>query len=83
MVLCGDEVDEVRLVYGGSSLLIPHFYGYWLNLFPIQNFLGQINNAQLNSANWGGKGEAIDDYYLKIVKELGPGAISYNPVWFQ
>ena len=30
-----------------------------------------------------GKGEAIDDYYLKIVKELGPGAINYNPVWFQ
>ena len=25
----------------------------------------------------------IDDYYLKIVKELGPGAINYNPVWFQ
>ena len=30
-----------------------------------------------------GKGEAIDDYYLKIVKELGPGPINYDPVWFQ
>ena len=47
MVLCGDEVDEVRLVYGGSSLLIPHFLDTDSFFFPLKNFLGQINNAQL------------------------------------